>query len=157
MSDLTENLLGRAWLREDGAEFGIERMLVDANWQSDVVYQFCREQGSSILLPSHGKGVGAAATPFSEYKRKPDDRIGKHWRIPNVSGKRAIRHILIDTNFWKSFCAARLLAAPGQRGALSFFGPKKSGMHQLLTEHLTSEFRVRTSGRGREVDETSHR
>ena len=27
-----------------------------------------------------------------------------HWRIPNVQGRRQVRHVLIDTNYWKSFC-----------------------------------------------------
>ena len=45
------------------------------------------------------------------------------------------------------------LATPmGGRGCLSLFGARP-GDHRLLSEHLTAEYRVRTEGRGRTVDE----
>ena len=40
----------------------------------------------------------------------------------------------------------------GDRGCLSLFGAKAEA-HRLLADHLTAEYRVRTQGRGREVDE----
>jgi len=88
----------------------------------------------------------------SEYKRKRGDRIGHHWRIPNVQGRRQVRHALIDTNYWKSFIHARLAVAMGDPGCLSLFGRKVSE-HQLLADHVTAEYRVRTEARGRIVDE----
>ena len=60
--------------------------------------------------------------------------------------------MVFDSNFWKSFVHARLVVAMGDRGCLSLFG-KKPGAHRLLADHLTSEYRVRTEGRGRTVDE----
>jgi hypothetical protein len=69
-----------------------------------------------------------------------------------VAGKRAIRHVVYDTNHWKTFVHGRLAVAMGDRGCLSLYG-KKPGEHRLLSEHLTSESRVRTEGRGRVVDE----
>src|SRR5690606_17600707 len=62
------------------------------------------------------------------------------------------RHVLFDTNFWKSFVQARLAVAMGDRGCLSLFGDRPE-MHRLLAEHLTAEYRVKTEGRGRTVDE----
>ena len=133
----------------------IERCLIDANWGSstDVVYQFCRQSAhAGIVMPSHGRFVGASSQPFSEYKRRPGDRVGHNWRIPNVHGKRAVRHVVFDTNYWKSFVHARLAVAMGDRGCLSLFGDKPD-QHRLLAEHLTGEYRVKTEGRGRTVDE----
>ena len=156
---LTDILLGREWLRDDGAGLRIERCLVDANWGSstDVVYQFCRQSKyAAVLMPSHGRFVGASSQPFSEYKRKPGDRVGLNWRVPNVQGKRAVRHAVYDTNYWKSFVYARLAVPMGERGCLSLFGEKPE-MHRLFAEHLTAEYRVRTEGRGRSVDEWKQR
>ena len=56
-----------------------------------------------------------------------------------------------DTNYWKSFVHARLAVPMGDPGCLSLFG-RKSEPHRLLAEHLTSEYRVKTEGRGRTVD-----
>ncbi len=152
---LTGRLLDREWRRDDGAMVRIDRCLVDANWgsSSDVVYQFCRQsKHASILLPSHGRYVGASSIPFSDYKRRRGDRVGLNWRVPTVNGKRAVRHVTFDTNFWKSFIHARLAVSMGDPGCLSLFG-RKPELHQLLAAHLTSEYRVKTEGRGRTVDE----
>ena len=152
---LTENLLSREWQRDDGAMLRVERCLIDANWgqTTDVVYQFCRQSThSAVLLPSHGRYVGASSKPMNEYRKQPGDRIGHNWMIPNVRGKRAVRHVLFDANYWKSFIHARFAVAMGDKGCLSLFG-NQAIIHQLLAEHLTSEYRVRTEGRGRKVDE----
>ncbi len=152
---LTNACLSREWLRDDGAAMRIERCLIDANWgtSTDLVYQFCRQsEHAGIVMPSHGRFVGASSQPFSEYKRKVGDRIGHNWRVPNVQGKRAIRHALFDTNYWKSFVHARLAVPMGDRGCLSLFGDKPD-QHRLFADHITSEYRVKTEGRGRTVDE----
>ena len=152
---LASELLCREWQRDDGAMLRIERCLIDANWgtSTDVVYQFCRQsKHASALMPSHGRFVGASSQPFSEYKRRPGDRVGHNWRIPNVQGKRAVRHVIYDTNYWKSFVHARLAVPMGERSCLSLFG-SHADQHRLLADHLTAEYRVRTEGRGRSVDE----
>ena len=155
LEELTNRCLGREWHRDDGAGMRIERCMIDANWGSstDVVYQFCRQSAhSALLLPSHGRFVGASSIPFSEYKRKLGDRVGLNWRIPNVQGKRAVRHAVFDTNYWKSFVHTRLAVAMGDRGCLSLFGDN-AATHRLFAEHVTAEYRVKTEGRGRTVDE----
>jgi len=152
---LCDRLLGREWKRDDGAAVRIDRCLIDANWgtSTDVVYQFCRQSPhASLLLPSHGRYVGASSIPFSDYKRKRGERIGLNWRVPMVTGKRAVRHVVFDTNFWKSFVHARLAVPMGDPGSLALFGHKPEA-HRLLAEHLTAEYRVKTEGRGRTVDE----
>jgi len=152
---LTEGTLGREWPRDDGAQVRVDRCLIDANWgqSSDVVYQFCRQSSfAGVVMPSHGRYVGASSIPFSEYKRKRGDRVGLNWRIPVVTGRRAVRHVVFDTNYWKSFIQARLAVPMGDPGCLSLFG-RQPERHRLLADHLTSEYRVKTEGRGRTVDE----
>lgn len=159
LESIANDLLGREWRRDDGAMLRIERCMIDANWGSstDIVYQFCRQSAyAGIVLPSHGRFVGASSQPFSEYKRKPGDRVGHNWRMPNVHGKRAVRHTIYDTNYWKSFVHARLAVAMGDRGCLSLFGDKPD-QHRLFAEHLIAEYRVKTEGRGRTVDEWKQR
>ncbi|MDR2117568.1 MAG: hypothetical protein LBP87_14420, partial [Planctomycetaceae bacterium] len=38
-----------------------------------------------------------------EHKRQKGDRVGHHWRIPGATGTRSVRHVMIDTNYWKTF------------------------------------------------------
>ena len=155
LTALTDDLLGREWEREDGAVLKIERALIDANWgqSTDLVYEFCRESRfAGIVLPSHGRYVGASSKPMTEYRKQPGDRLGFNWMMPSVAKKRAVRHVIYDSNFWKSFVHARLAVAIGDKGSLTLYG-RIPGVHQLLAEHLTAEYRVKTSGRGRTVDE----
>ena len=152
---LTDDLLGREWAREDGAMLKIERAMIDANWgaSTDIVYQFCRQSPwAGILCPSHGRYVGASSKPMTDYRKQPGDKLGFNWMMPNVAGKRAIRHVIFDSNFWKSFVHARLAVMMGDKGCLSLYG-RHPQLHQLLAEHLTAEYRVKTVGRGRTVDE----
>ncbi|GMU38246.1 MAG: phage terminase large subunit family protein [Phycisphaerae bacterium] len=152
---LCDRMVGREWRRDDGAVVRIDRCLIDANWgqSSDVVYQFCRQsKHAGVIMPSHGRYVGASSIPFPDYKRKRGDRIGLNWRIPLVAARRSVRHALFDTNYWKSFVHARLAVPMGDPGCLSLFG-RQADPHRLLAEHLTSEYRVKTEGRGRTVDE----
>jgi hypothetical protein len=155
LETLTNALCSAEWSRDDGASLKLERCLIDANWGSstDTIYQFCRQSAhSGVIMPSHGKYVGASSLPMREYHKHPGDRVGFNWRLPNVQGKRAVRYVVFDTNFWKSFVHARLSVAMGDRGCLSLFGDK-ADTHRLFADHITAEYRVRTEGRGRTVDE----
>jgi len=146
-------LLGREYKHGDGTGMRIERLLIDAGWgkSTDIVYQFCRSTPfAGIVMPSHGRGVGASSMPFNEWSRHPGDRIGPNWRVPANAGKRSVRHCLFDTNFWKTFAASRFLTAIGEPGCLTLFGYTD---HGLLCDHVMSEAPVRTEARGRVVDE----
>lgn len=142
-------LLDRKFIREDGLEMRIEKLLVDVNWgpATEIAYQWCRQfSRNALVMPSHGKYFGAAGTPFAQYKRKEGEILGLHWWIPNLTRKRAIQHVNVDVNWWKSFIAQRLLTTVGDRGALTFCG--KSGAEQrMLAEHCTAEFTAKTKNR----------
>lgn len=155
LKSVTDDYLGRLFTRDDRSELRVGKCLIDANWgtSTDVVYQFCRQSPfSGVVMPSHGRFVGAASKPFREYRPAPGERLGLNWFIPNLNGKRAVRHILFDANYWKTFVQTRLKVSLGDPGCLSLFGDRPE-QHRLLSEHLTAEYRVRTEGRGRTVDE----
>ena len=153
LEKLTSALAAKEWPREDGARLRCDRIQIDANYESDTIYGFCAAASQrQLLIPSHGKYVGARSAPFSEYKKKAGDRVGHNWRMPNVQGRRATRYLLFDANYWKSFIYARLSTPLGGPGSLSFWGDNPIA-HRMIADHLVSEYRTRTTGRGREVDE----
>ncbi len=155
LSRLCKDKMAKVYVREDGAEMQVERAAIDANWgeSTDVVYQFCRQNDfAPRIVPAHGHYVGASSKPMTEDRKKPGERVGLNWYMPSVIGKRAVRHIVFDTNFWKSFIHARLGVSMGGKGCLSLYG-RQPLAHELYSEHLTAEYRVKTQGRGRVVDE----
>ena len=152
---LAASHIGAEWKRDSGGSVRVDRCLIDANWgaSTDVVYQFCRRSSiSGLLTPSHGKYYGASSVPMGEYRRKPGERVGLNWRLARAGDGRPVRRVIYDTNFWKSFTHSRLAVPMGDPGALTLYG-RNAERHRALSEHLTAEYRVRTEGRGRVVDE----
>jgi hypothetical protein len=154
LTRLVDQLVSTKWARDDGSTAHINRILVDANWgeSTEVVYEFCRRSPhAAILYPSHGKFFGASSRPLGEWQRRRGDRVGYHWKIPVAQG-RIMRHVIIDTNFWKSFALSRLTTAQGDPGALTIYGDNPAA-HRLFAEQVCSEYRIPVDGRGRKVDE----
>ena len=127
----------------------VSQILVDANWQrtQGVVRDFCRRsQWGPRILPTHGRFVGASRATMSD--RKPDrgERVGSNWRTSTIDKQ---RHILFDTNAWKTFVASRFKMSADDPLALTLH----AGDHQMLAEQLTAEYPVRVEAQGRVVDE----
>jgi len=152
LSELVARLCGRTYRREDdGAELSPSLILVDSNWQTATVRDFCRRLRSTTIVPCHGRYVGASNKPITEYKKGRGERVGLGWKSSTIE---RLKHVLFDANLWKSFIHERLGIAFGDRGSLTFWGSEPT-RHRMLAEHLISEYRVRTTNNatGRTVDE----
>jgi hypothetical protein len=149
LESLTQILLGKDWQREDGVAMRVRQVLVDAGWgqSTEVVRTFCRRSVfAASLLPSHGKGIGASGGSLTEKKGR-GEKLGLNWVMRQTATSQ--RYGVYDTNYWKTFAAARLRLALGDPEAITLH----VGDHDMLIEHLTSEYPVRTEARGRVVDE----
>jgi hypothetical protein len=158
---LTGQIFTREWQRMDGVRMRVRRCLIDANWgrYTDLVYKFCRESAHAAnLLPAHGKYVGAAGEPLGitrhdeRIRPKPGEEVGLNWVIRR-NRQRVIRHIVFDSNFWKSFIHDRLRTADGSQGTLRLFGKARATDHKLFADHLTAEHPERVESKNRVVDE----
>jgi len=150
LDHVAQMLLSKDWHREDGAAMRVSQMLVDANWgrSTQTVRTFARRSPyASSILPSHGKGIGASSPALNDRHKARGDRMGLNWRVSTVNNQRSVTY---DTNFWKTFTASRLRLPTGDPEAIVF----AAGEHDLLFDHLSNEYPVRTeSARGRVVDE----
>ena len=149
LESLSQIILGKEWSREDSVPMRVRQVCIDANWQqsTEVVRTFCRRSVfAASLLPTHGKGIGASGGSLTEKKGR-GEKLGLNWVQRQTSTNQ--RYGVYDTNYWKTFCAARLRLALGDPEAITLH----AGEHDMLVEHLTSEFPVRTEARGRVVDE----
>lgn len=148
-------LLDREWRQQGDHVLRVERTLIDANWgkSTDTVYDFCRNsRWASSVTPSHGRYIGASSTPMADYQKRPGERTGANWRMPTGTGKRAVRHVAFDANWWKSFIQLRLNVSMGDRTAMTVFGSERVA-HQMLADQWTAECAVATTAKGRTVDE----
>lgn len=160
MKELCNHLLERDYRRDDGALMRIDRLMIDANDgnAAQTIFDYVNESvHKSSIMPSRGRGVTAAQTPFGDYSKKRGDIIGLNWRIPAVSGKSSSRYILADVNFWKSFVRSRMQTAVGDNGSISIYKHAASSRNQMLVSHFVSEYSIKTEGRGRTVDQWAMR
>lgn len=156
LGKLTEKLLGNEWSQDGNQKIRISRCLIDANWgkMTSPVYQFCRQSPhAAVLMPSHGHGVKADAAPMMHWAKKEGEELGHNWRIRRTTTTQApIRHIVYDTNYWKTFLHARLSQEIGDRGCVSLFNAEQY-KHQMFADQLSAEQHTLKPGRNREVDE----
>lgn len=156
LTEAVGKLCGRPYRREDDdAELSPSLVLIDANWQTATIRDFCRRLRSTQIVPVHGRYVGASSKPITEYKKGKGEQIGLHWKSSTIE---RMKHVLFDANFWKSFIHERLGIEFGDRGNLTFFGTEPDA-HRMLAENLVAEYRVRVenTATGRTVDEWKHK
>ena len=151
LESLTGSLAGREWPREDGASLRVEREVVDANYgaSTKTVRDFCRRSSfATVLIPSHGRYVSASSTPLNERQTVAGEKVGHNWRISVIERQ---RHLVFDTNAWKSLAHRRLALPVGAPGGITLFGAM--GDHAMLADHLCAEFPVEVMARGRTIQE----
>jgi hypothetical protein len=154
LETLSKSLISKQFKRAGGtsAAVQIERMLCDSSYKPGIV-ENVRHLAGQVMMASKGVGITAAKKPISTYIKKPGERYGHHWYIPNVARSQEFPHIKIDTNYWKTFVHNALKAAPGDRGSFTVFG-NNTGQHKMLAEHIAdSETSVKTEAMGRVVSE----
>ncbi len=156
LSELTNDICSRLYIREDGAEMTLDRCFIDSGWGKSalIIYQFIRESNfKHVLMASKGVGITADKKPYNEYKKGLGDLIGEFWMIPNVRKKRTAKIIEYDTNFVKSMVRNCIMMKDGAAGGFTLFGEKSNVEdHRMFAEQLTAEYATPTIGRNRRVD-----
>ena len=147
---LAGDLLAREWRREDGTLLNIARCVIDSGHWTETVHTVCRRpEFGGRLIASKGMGITAAKKPMTEYERKPGETHGLNAMIgPAGQGRRLMK---IDTNWWKTFVASRLMTPLGDAGSLSVWGTDRE-THRMLFGHLLAEYCTPTTGNGRVVE-----
>jgi hypothetical protein len=148
LSDLTDQVMHRPYRRSTGGELRIERGLADRGWQPDAVTAVVRRH-PGLLYPSVGIGRTTNRTGVSEWKRRPGERSGYHWRL--TVGEDRKRMVQFDPDAWKTFIWERLTTAPGGAGALLLPG-RTATTHALLGEHCAAEYGEPVTIRGQTFD-----
>lgn len=135
---------------EGDSSLRLSRLGVDAGWESDMIYRFCREsEHKGIIVPTKG----AFVKPMSKlYGLNDKGSIkGQEWVYSHVkSATRPVRLFRFNVNWWKTFTFNRLRASMGGKGAFGFYG--KKDYHRELFNHLTSEHRQKALVEGKIFD-----
>jgi len=152
LEKLVDFIMSRPW-NEGGTARHIDRILVDSGYNRDTIVKFCRESRyARVVMPSKGQFVGATSKPYDEYRKIRGDINGHHWRIPRSQTRGDPRHVMIDTNYWKSFLFQCVQLAKGDPGALTLWG-NDLNQHRMFADQLCSEVCIQVSTRDRTVSE----
>ena len=133
---LVETYLAKEWPWGKGLQ-RVQLLLVDAGYKPEIVASVKHEVGGATMMLYRGVGIRAAARPMSSYRRRPGERIGHFWYIPNVSRTAEFPHVQADVNYWKTFVHRALATPAGERGCLSLYG--RPEMHELFAQHVAVE------------------
>jgi hypothetical protein len=135
-----------------GGEMRVERCLIDAGWETDAVYQsIAASPLSPLLYPSKGVGRSATQVGVAKWKPRPGEKVGYHWRLSLGTGSGRGRQVQFDPDAWKSFVHGHLTVPEGGASGLTLCG-KDSSTHELLAEHIASEYSEPVTYRGDTFD-----
>lgn len=154
LEQLVGGYLTQPFQREDGTEMRIERGLIDANWHesTDVVYTYLKHKRlTPTWLPSHGIYIRAAS--LSDDKKRIGEKRGQHWKLTRQS-QYNINRVIFDSNYWKSFHAARWRTVVGDPGTIYLYATRD---HELFAEHMTAETGTLVESKGKRITEWTSR
>ena len=143
---LFEREAHHAW---DDATSKLSLMLIDANWQqtSNIIREFVRRSPwGTRVMPSQGRYVGVAGRTLTDKDPPPGERQGPNWRTRTTE---RVKHLQWDSNAWKTMVAGRLKLAATEPTAITIHSGKN---HDLLADHLASEFPTRAHSENRSCD-----
>lgn len=106
---LVERLMTRSWVRSDGAEMALERLLIDSGYLADAIRLFIRQNAyRGRLTPSKGLGIGPGQLPIADWTKRTGEKIGDHWALGVAGADRLQAPAAHDTNSWKDRVSSML-------------------------------------------------
>lgn len=153
ITTLAGELLDRSWVREDGTQLQLGKLLIDAGYLPKIVrlgIRTLRQPGR--VLASLGRGISASNRPLAEWTYEPGDRKGPYWGLFRDKEKKGGRTAIFDANWWKSHVRDGFVAPLGDPGCISLAGAKPQA-HRMLADHCAAEYPVPTEGQGRKLEE----
>lgn len=131
----------------DGWQLGDERVPANTHWidsgyQTDVIYEFCRESGAAYL-PVDGLGTAHELKKYTKPKTTGTTvrKIGEGYHIAVIPARRALV-AEVHADHWKSRVHEGLATPIGQPGAITLYQPERDpNEHLSFAKQLTAEKR----------------
>jgi phage terminase large subunit GpA-like protein len=152
VEELVKELLSREFQVINKTTIYLERIMIDTGYEFRPVEMAMARIRSPLVTPTKGFGIMARDKPMDEYPDRPGEVRGFHWLFTKIGDKRRYKALKIDTNFWKTDIHDSLGLSLGDRGGLSLWGLEPD-VHQMFSEHLTSEDVVLVKARENEIYE----
>jgi hypothetical protein len=146
-------VMGRTYYRVGGGELRIEACLIDSGNWTKTVYQFVQRNAKQYgwpLYPSKGIARTTTARGVSEWKPRPGERKGYHWRLTTGEYSK-VRAVQFDPDPWKSFIHLGMTTPAGGPTGLFLYGTS-AAQHAMIGEHCAAEYGEPQTIRGTTFD-----
>ncbi len=153
--DCIDLLAAKVFTTAVGDEHRIRRIGIDAAWgtSTKLVQDVARtHEHAALLMPVFGRGIKPTQAPMESWRKVEGERRGLKLLIRPTKG--GGRHMLVDTNYYKTFVHNRFATADGDKGSLCFPKPrpKHKTEHKMLAEQCRAESRQHIIGDERRGD-----
>lgn len=171
LEERRQSMFDDPYTMEDGTPVPIGGTLVDAGWQTDTIYAFCRAAGKGWWpAMGFGKSNGCVRVQFNmPSKDSPERKSGENWFL-SYRRKPKVWLACANADHWKGWEHARWLTDPGKPGAMRLWGNSGDGSrltddekrHFSYAKHLTAEIEVEEVIKGilrrhwKQVRDTNH-
>ncbi|MEX0585112.1 MAG: terminase gpA endonuclease subunit, partial [Pirellulales bacterium] len=72
LQHLSDELLGRNWIRDDRTQLQISKLQIDTGWDDGAIKRFCRDSKyKALTLPSFGRTINESQIPITQYRKRP--------------------------------------------------------------------------------------
>lgn len=148
---LAKSLFATTYKRADGVRLRMGIVLVDARWETDIVFAAAQEaQQFGDLVPAMGRMIGPDEKLLSMCRPRKGEYIGQELTIPATTGQ-GVRHVQFDANYWKDVAAQGLTCDVHSEHATTLFGTVKNGKatvdHHFYADHLAAQFSKPVTGK----------
>lgn len=138
LETLTAELIGREWVRSDGNRVRLGRIVIDARWQPDTVFKFCRQSPHrDILVPAMGVRTSQLYMDKKPSGGQKHGSTGDYKLQP--AGAKPVRYLILDSSRWISRVVSMLRVPVGSTGAMTFFEAPPEHL-RMISEHLCAEY-----------------
>lgn len=146
---LAAEVLDCPYLTVGGGRVPVDLALVDSGKWTKTVYEWVERRAARPgvrVYPSKGFARTTTSRGVGEWKARPGERRGYHWRLSSGDfGK--TRAVQFDPDTWKSVVHTSLTAAAGGPVGLWLFG-SSAARHELLGQHCAAETAAPVTVRG---------
>ena len=136
------DLVESGWACKDGQPRVPDQVWIDAGYQKEVVYAFCRESGDRYR-PCFGRGASQQRVQYYNRPKKTGAivrHLGEGFHISRLKDERL--HIVdVDADHWKTWTRARFSTPLDESGSMSLYQamPRE---HMSFAKHNTAEKKI---------------
>jgi hypothetical protein len=138
LAQFTDWMALREFTRDDGSIRRVGKIVVDARYETNVIYRVARQSlHQGLILPALGLRMKSGTMGDKPTKM---GEISRHdFRIPPLAAGKPVRTVTFDSDRWMTRAHQAIRADAGAPGTLTLFNAETYA-HRMYADHLCAEY-----------------